>query len=584
MKKILMYKKIIVHLLKNIAKNMKLEYIFLVFSSIFMALLFVVRANIEKQLFDGTYLFFKDYSVINKNNLILNFILFIIVYISLTIIISSSNTIEELIEFKLQKQLSKGICNKTASLSAENFEDVRFLNKLEQAEKGKDDIINMFLSTTALVTYYIPYIILMSVWLWNQSKILVIIILLAFIPTILSYSFQIKMFADNEDKVAPYRRKEKAYEECIIGKDNIKETRVLGAFNFFIKKYSETLKIIKTNDLSVLNKQQRINLMMNLIQTMSFVSIIGIAIYLAASNIISIGAFAAVFTSIDILYSNLDEAVSRQYASISESFATVENYYNFIEDNSFKTNNLKTYQISKVENLGFKYPNSEDYTLKDINFSIKEGERIAIVGENGAGKSTLAKLLLGIYAPTNGVIYYNQNKNCKYTAVTQDYLKYFMTIKENVIVSDYEKEYKSEEINKLLYKCGLDTSKNNFANGIDTFLGREFGGMDLSGGQWQKLAIARGVYKDFDFIVFDEPTASIDPLEETNILNIIEDITKDKTSFIITHRMAAVKFVDRILVMKKGNIVENGSHHELMEVKGEYYRLYNSQKSNYYER
>lgn len=581
MRKLDIFSKTIRHILKKIVKQHKLYYLFLVMTSLAIAGFYVLRANIEKHLFDGTHLLFINSSGANINNIILYFLYFVMIYILIQIIIHSSNHIEELLEFKLRKELSKGICIKISDLSAENFEDANFLEKLEKAENGKDDAINLFLSTTAIVTYYVPYIIMMSFWLWSQSKLLVIAILLAFIPTVVSYSIQVNMFSKNEDNVAPYRRKSKAYEDSVIGKGKEKETRILGGFNFFMEKYRDMMIKIQAFDLTVVNKQNRMNILMKVIQSLSFICIIVISIYLAASGKITVGAFAAVFTSIDILYSNLNEAVSRQYASISESFATVENYYEFIENDDFKESNCQTRQIEKVENLSFKYPNSEYESLRNINFEIQEGERIAIVGENGAGKTTLAKLILGIYTPTDGEIHTYSNKNYAYTAVFQDYIQYSMSLKDNILLSDNIKKMKSSDVKKLLSTCGLDISNDKFDDGLNSFLGKEFGGIELSGGEWQKLAISRGIYKDFDFIVFDEPTASIDPIEESNIINMIRTITKDKTSLIITHRMASIKFVDRVFVMKEGELIEKGSHEDLMNLRGEYFRLYESQKNNY---
>ena len=581
MRKLKSFGKVIKHILKYIIKNYKMNYFALVVTSMMMAGTFVLRANIEKNFFDSAYMFYLDSSLANRNNILFYFIMFVIIYILTQTIIHGSNYIEEILELKLQKKLSKEVCVKASYLSAEYFENPNFLDSLEKAQKGKDDAINILLCTTALVTYYIPYIIFMSIWLWSQSALLVITILLAFVPTVISYTVQVDMFSENEDNVAPLRRKAKAYEDSMIGKGQEKETRILGGYKFFMFKYKEVLSKINDFDLSVIKKRQNLNVLLRVIQSLGFVSIIMISVYLAAKGEISVGAFAAVFTSIDILFSNLNEAVSRQYASISESFGTVENYYKFIEDETYVKTSCQRGPITKVENLSFRYPNSEFESLKNISFEIKPGERIAVVGENGAGKSTLAKLLLGMYSPTSGNIYTLTNKDYEYTAVFQNYMKYSMSLKDNIVLSDSDKNHDFSDLTTVLSKAGLDIENEKFIAGFDTVLGKEFGGMELSGGEWQKLAIARGVYKDFDFIVFDEPTASIDPIEESNIYNMINDLTTAKTSLVITHRMATVRFADRIFVLKQGELVEIGTHEELMKLKGEYCRLYESQKNNY---
>lgn len=575
------YMSIIKHMLKIVHKSYSKSYYLVVITSLMLAGAYVLRANIEKNLFDGTRLFILDTSLDNRYNVLVQFATFVLIYIITQVIVHVSNYIEEILEFKMKNKLSKEICLKTSHLSAECFEDSIFLDQLEKAEKGKDDAINILLCTTALVTYYIPYLILMSIWLWHQSEMLVITILIAFLPTVISYAMQINMYSKNEDDVAPLRRKSKSYEESMIGKSKGKETRINGGHRFFMKKYLDALNQIYTFDMKVTNKRQRLNMLLKVVQAFSFVSIIGISIYLAAKGEISIGTFAAVFTSIDILYSNLNEAVSRQYASISESFATVENYYDFIENDTYAKANNRRGLIKSVHNLSYRYPNSDFDSLRNVSFEINAGETIAVVGENGAGKSTLAKLLLGIYTPTSGHICTTEDENCEYTAVFQNYMRYSMSLSDNISLSGKEKTLKPSEIDALLSKVGLNISQDKFDKGKNTVLGNEFGGIELSGGEWQKLSIARGIYKDYDFIVFDEPTASIDPIEESNIIKLIHELTEDKTSFIITHRMATVKHADKILVLKKGELVEVGNHEDLLKVDSEYKRLYETQKNNY---
>lgn len=572
--------KLLKHLLGEIRRHFMLDYSILVITSMMMAGTFVIRANIEKSLFDNAYQFYLTPSTTHRNGILIAFALFVGIYALTQTIAQGSNYIEEILQSKLEKKLSLQLSEKVSRLSATYFEDVRFLEKLEKAQNGKDDAINILMCTTALATYYLPYIIFMAIWLWEQSVLLVVVIVLAFIPTVVSYSVQIKMYAEKEDHVAQLRRKEKAYEACLIGKGQEKETRLLGGHGFFINRLKEVLIQIGSFDLKVLKRRQKTNLCLKAIQSLSFVSIILIAMFLTAKGKISIGAFAALFTSIDILYSNLNEAVSRQYASISQSMGTVENYYHFFEDNGYVLSKGHNGPITKVENLSFKYPNSNLETLKNITFDIRAKERVAIVGENGAGKSTLTKLLLGIYQPTQGKIHTTPNEHYRYTAVFQNYMKYAMTVQENV---QFTPDDHRKGIHRVLSESGLNMSKEKFTTGVETALGKEFGGIELSGGEWQKLAIARGIYQAFDFIVFDEPTASIDPIEESNINHMIQAVTADKTSFVVTHRMATVKLADRILVLKEGQLVEDGTHEALIKLKGEYFRLYESQKNNYCE-
>jgi ATP-binding cassette subfamily B protein len=240
-----------------------------------------------------------------------------------------------------------------------------------------------------------------------------------------------------------------------------------------------------------------------------------------------------------------------------------------------------------VENAGFRYPNAETDSVSGINLVIKTGETVAIVGENGAGKTTLARLLTGIYKPSAGkVILYGMDTRdtdarCLFgnlSGVFQKYQCYKMTLRDNIRISDFGS---AAEIETPLAQAGVSPDSGSFPEGIETMLSREFDGVDLSGGEWQRVAIARGLYRIHDTILLDEPTAAIDPLEESRIYRQFINISKDKTSIIITHRLGSAQIADRVLVMEKGRIAGDGTHESLMADCELYRKMYNSQAEWY---
>ena len=247
----------------------------------------------------------------------------------------------------------------------------------------------------------------------------------------------------------------------------------------------------------------------------------------------------------------------------------------------------KNVQFSHVS---FSYPNATKESLTDINLTIKERETIAIVGSNGAGKSTFARLLLGIYEPTKGSVYLdgvdtrelnpNDSSGCV-SAVFQKFLRYKMTLRENVILSDSNKPIDEHRVETALRQADIGVKSACFSDGLDTMLAREFGGTDISGGQWQRLAIARGFYRRHNLIVLDEPTAAIDPLEETAIYQKFARISEDKTAVIITHRLGSARIADRIIVLDNGRIAETGTHEELIAAQGLYCKMYMAQAKWY---
>jgi ATP-binding cassette subfamily B protein len=215
-----------------------------------------------------------------------------------------------------------------------------------------------------------------------------------------------------------------------------------------------------------------------------------------------------------------------------------------------------------------------------------------VVGENGSGKSTIIRLITGLYSPSQGSVTYGEIDTStlsmkslfsKTSAVFQKYQRYQMKLADNIGISDVTFPVKEENLDDVCTKSGLDKNASSFSEGYDTMLSREFDGVDLSGGQWQRIAIARGFYRSHDLIILDEPTAAIDPYEETRIYNEFAEIAKNKTAIIVTHRLGSVKLADRIIVMKDGAVAQIGTHEELLHTDGEYARLYKAQEQWYRE-
>ncbi len=237
-----------------------------------------------------------------------------------------------------------------------------------------------------------------------------------------------------------------------------------------------------------------------------------------------------------------------------------------------------------LENVSFKYPNSDKYALSFINLAVRKGEKIAILGENGSGKTTLSKVLLGLYPAEQGQILYDGKAITDFTkesfyagisAIAQDFVSYNLTVRENVAISDIARIDDDPAIQATLSDAGM------VENNLDAMMGREFGGKELSGGQWQKLAIARGLFKESEIILLDEPTSALDPLIETEILTKFIKAAEGKTALIISHRIGLCKLVDRIVVMKDGRVAETGTHSELIASSGKYAKLYKSQAKRY---
>jgi ATP-binding cassette subfamily B protein len=335
-------------------------------------------------------------------------------------------------------------------------------------------------------------------------------------------------------------------------------------------------------------KKNSINLLLDSITVIGYGAILFMIFVFVLRQEITVGAFAAVLASIGRLFSFMSEVISERISWASENVAALDNYISFISESATVESEKKKCEQSDIilRGVSFTYPASEKNALRNIDLTIKNGQTLAIVGENGSGKTTLCRLLLGLYSPTKGQIFIggtsienasNENRS----AIYQNYCRYKMTLKENIAISSTNKSSEDIEIESVCRKAGIVLGDAKLIDGIETMLGRDFEGAELSGGQWQRVAIARGIYRLCDFIVLDEPTSAIDPLEETRLYNEFVNICNGKTSVIVTHRLGSVKIADNIIVMKDGSIVEKGTHRELMALNGEYKRMFDIQSQWY---
>jgi ATP-binding cassette subfamily B protein len=241
--------------------------------------------------------------------------------------------------------------------------------------------------------------------------------------------------------------------------------------------------------------------------------------------------------------------------------------------------------------VGFRYPESEEWALRDVDLSIAPGEKIALVGPNGAGKTTLIKLLSRLYDPTEGRIFIDGidireldplDLRQRIGVIFQDFVRYHLAASENVGFGQIEALDREEQIIESARKSGAHSIIENLPNGYQTMLGRWFhGGHELSIGQWQKIALARAFMRDAEILVLDEPTASLDAETEYEIFRRFQELTVGKMAILISHRFSTVRMADRIIVIQEGRIVEIGSHEELLSQRGIYGHLFGLQAEGY---
>ncbi|MBP3323386.1 MAG: ATP-binding cassette domain-containing protein [Clostridia bacterium] len=316
------------------------------------------------------------------------------------------------------------------------------------------------------------------------------------------------------------------------------------------------------------------------------------------SGNISVGEFVFYFSAVGSVAKYLQNIIgsTAKLASRAEKieyyrdFYSVKNKFNYSKGKPVPTDLIEI----EFRNVWYKYDGADDYTLKNINFTINKGESIAMVGLNGAGKTTLIKLICGFYSPTKGKILINGKEISEFnineyysliSAVFQEIKPVAFTMYEFVASSDLQRNNSREEAVDAMIKAGIYDKIKNLPNGIDTHLmkGIHDDGVDLSGGEMQKLLLARAIYKNGPILILDEPTAALDPIAENNLYLQYKNLNRNKTSVFISHRFASTRFCDRIILLDEGEIKEAGTHDELMALKGKYAHLFSVQSKYYKE-
>ncbi len=293
---------------------------------------------------------------------------------------------------------------KSGRLNAIDFENPEFLDDINKAKVGLEYSIQLVLVFFLVLTSYLPYFIFMGIYLYKLKPILSVSIVLVFIPVMLSQYLRTMIYANLEDESAPIRRAFGHYESCIVSREYFKETRTLGAFKYFRKLYKESLEVLNKEIWKSEKKVFFIELSARLITLVGYISILMLLVYSLIDKSISVGAFAAVHASIDTMFSMMDEVICTHIGSITQSVGTVKNYIRFLRLPERECINAEVKEKPEVimNNVSFRYPLTNEDSIKNISLLINKGETVAIVGENGAGKSTLIKLITGVYAPTEG--------------------------------------------------------------------------------------------------------------------------------------------------------------------------------------
>ena len=384
-----------------------------------------------------------------------------------------------------------------------------------------------------------------------------------------------------EDRVLSRPRREiNAWSELLHQRRCSAEIRLFSIQRWLLSKWTDAYKKLAAYEINLLKKATVWNAIATLTSILGYCSIIFIAADAAhnATAKETAGIFTGLITAavaLQVYFSSIVGGIANlsiQSTILRELIILLDVEDTTREDGVHMTK-TDTDSAIELDSVSFIYPRATRQTLKNISVKIKEGETIALVGKNGSGKTTLAYLLLGLYEPDSGNLSFSENNIPTKSAVFQDFVKFRLPIRDNVGFADLNRLHDDAHLKNTLQRAG-----STFVQELDTWLGQEFGGIDISGGEWVRIAVARGLFRDSNLIVFDEPTASIDPVEEVNMVSeLLKKQDVSRTTIVISHRLGVARLCNRILVLDEGQLVENGTHTELIDKKGLYAEMWNAQ-------
>ena len=495
------------------------------------------------------------------------------------------------IDFQTGQRLQMALGEKGTRLSLICYENTETNNMLKRAKNCIEQ--ERFSDLSLSVFNILAEILKVTGTLLVLAKfhpILAVVSLVSVLPYFMIRLIRGKEFYELKRYQAAGERRRNYLYHLFGDKRAVKELRIFGIENYIEQKMYETRDKIN-REVWDFKKHDIFGLLFcELFCQSGYLLSIVITIMLLLHKVLDFGILAAALAAVTS-FQTAAKYFLISLGRIPECAAFVKDYYDFMDMEEPVQGTEKFYpdfDRIKLQQVCFSYPSQTDQAVSNLSFEIERNEVVVIVGNNGSGKTTLVKLLTGLYKAQQGQIYYGTQDLASLdpeefykhvSLVSQDFIKYELSVRENVGIGDGKNMEDTDKICKLLKQVGLKefTSRDS----VNQLLGSEFGGRDLSTGQWQKLAIARGILKESSVIFLDEPTAALDPLMETSILKMFLQITQGKTAIIVSHRIGICKNVDKIIVMKDGEIAEIGKHQELLDKRGEYYRLYTMQQKWY---
>jgi ABC-type multidrug transport system fused ATPase/permease subunit len=535
-------------------------------------------------------------SSLEKSFAIFMVLMFLITYVAVKFIKSIYQYVDSYfahkfiykVNFIFNTFLTKALYNEPQ----QSFYNPAFIDRLNKISQGQGVIPFQIFSINGIVTSIVVLAFIQIPLIVISSPILMLLIALDSIFTFITARKFAKGQYELEQRLTRDQRKSNYYGGIFSSKANAKELRIFGAQEFFFNKWKGMYTQLNQTRNTFNIKKQKTQILISMWNFLMNSTLLVILFYQLINKSIEFGSFIFLYNLIPAASNQLKTLIQAFMGDSYTNYLNIQHYIDYANDIPInKSSNDVDFHEITLENVSYRYPTGNEYAVKNISLSLKKGEIVSILGYNGSGKSTLSKLLTGVLCPLEGEIFINgelvneRNKNnysCIWGLAYQDFTHYLLSIKDNIGFGYIEK-YDDKNIEKAFKDANCNTMTNKLPYGLETLMGKSFydDGIDLSGGEWQKIALARAYMGNHHVLILDEPTASIDPMKELEMLSRFKDNLKDRTAILISHRIGFARLADKIIMMDKGMVVESGSHDELLAKDGFYAKLFNAQKELY---
>jgi ATP-binding cassette subfamily B protein len=503
---------------------------------------------------------------------------------------------DSLLGDRFTNRISVRLIEHATQLDLASFEDPVFYDKLERARRQTTGRIGL-LAAVLNVGQDTLSLISLSVGLIVFSPWLMVLLIAAVIPAFLGETHFTTLAYSVLYRWTPQRRLLDYIRLLGASSQSAKEVKIFGLGGHLSERYREVSDRIYEDNKKVAVKRAGVGFLLNLISTGGYYGAYAVVLIRTLAGAISVGTFTFLTGAFSRSRSYI-ERILQSFTDISDQALYLKDLFEFFEMQPAIRSAPSALPAPRpmrdgfeFRNVGFAYPGSSHMVVENINFRLAAQEKIALIGENGAGKTTLVKLLARLYDPTAGQIlldgvdlreYDVEDLRKEIGVIFQDYMRYELLAKENIGFGKIEDLEDHARIEAAAQKSMASQVIGKLPNGYDQMIGRRFdGGVDLSGGEWQKFALARAYMRDAQLLILDEPTATLDARAEYEVFRRFAELTKGRTAVLISHRFSTVRMADRILVLQNGSIREQGTHNHLLALGGQYAELFELQAAGY---